>query len=323
MKNISDELKADLAESPLTVTLCWAFSLPNKPDSMGMPTYFRMTALDRPVEVAGYVYRPYMGGEVSAITVAINESTGAPDIVIIMDEITIKSSDVRMGFWDDAQLDIFLVNYKNPEHGIMEFPSGWLGDIQIDGQVMKAPILTLQNKLEFQLGDIYTITCRAKLGDKTGDPLFGEENLCKLDLQQEGIYKFSNNIVETVDATYPRNKFSCTSLVKESGFFNYGMLVFTGQEENQNKNLPMEVKVWQNVSGVRWFTMFLDFPYDIAVGDVFKVYIGCDKLWATCVTKFANWINFRGHPYIPGQNLTYGYKTFGPTIYEELFVKKS
>jgi cell wall-associated NlpC family hydrolase len=35
-------------------------------------------------------------------------------------------------------------------------------------------------------------------------------------------------------------------------------------------------------------------------GDAFTIRPGCDKSFATCRAKFANSINFRGFPYVPG-----------------------
>jgi uncharacterized phage protein (TIGR02218 family) len=40
----------------------------------------------------------------------------------------------------------------------------------------------------------------------------------------------------------------------------------------------------------------------IAPGDAFTVTAGCDKQFATCGAKFANTINFRGFPYMPGND---------------------
>ena len=36
------------------------------------------------------------------------------------------------------------------------------------------------------------------------------------------------------------------------------------------------------------------------VGDAFLLSAGCDKSFATCGAKFANRINFRGFPHMPG-----------------------
>jgi uncharacterized phage protein (TIGR02218 family) len=38
-------------------------------------------------------------------------------------------------------------------------------------------------------------------------------------------------------------------------------------------------------------------------GTVIEVREGCDKLFATCVRRFANAVNFRGEPHVPGNDL--------------------
>ena len=38
------------------------------------------------------------------------------------------------------------------------------------------------------------------------------------------------------------------------------------------------------------------------VADTFNIIAGCDKLAATCKTKFSNMVNFGGFPFIPGND---------------------
>jgi uncharacterized phage protein (TIGR02218 family) len=48
--------------------------------------------------------------------------------------------------------------------------------------------------------------------------------------------------------------------------------------------------------------LFLSMLLEVQVGDVLAVYAGCDKKLATCRDKFSNVTNFRGEPYVPGQD---------------------
>jgi uncharacterized phage protein (TIGR02218 family) len=41
---------------------------------------------------------------------------------------------------------------------------------------------------------------------------------------------------------------------------------------------------------------------DVVAGDGFTVTRGCDKQFATCRDRFANAVNFRGFPYMPGND---------------------
>jgi uncharacterized phage protein (TIGR02218 family) len=45
----------------------------------------------------------------------------------------------------------------------------------------------------------------------------------------------------------------------------------------------------------------------IAPGDGFTVTAGCDKQFPTCHDKFANVVNFRGFPHIPGNDFVISY----------------
>ena len=42
-------------------------------------------------------------------------------------------------------------------------------------------------------------------------------------------------------------------------------------------------------------------------GDAFAITAGCDKQFATCKAKFANGINFRGFPYMAGNDTVVSY----------------
>lgn len=47
----------------------------------------------------------------------------------------------------------------------------------------------------------------------------------------------------------------------------------------------------------------------ITAGDAFVIRAGCDKRLETCGSKFANVVNFRGFPHIPGQDSVLSYAT--------------
>jgi len=47
------------------------------------------------------------------------------------------------------------------------------------------------------------------------------------------------------------------------------------------------------------------------VGNTFDIFAGCDKRFETCQGKFANAVNFRGFPHIPGQDTIIRYAAKG------------
>lgn len=78
-------------------------------------------------------------------------------------------------------------------------------------------------------------------------------------------------------------------------WFNYGVMAF---ETGDNAGRRMEVQNWVATGG--HVEAFIQFPYDVQVGDKLTIYPGCDKRLATCKNVFANVINMRAEPYLPG-----------------------
>jgi uncharacterized phage protein (TIGR02218 family) len=78
-------------------------------------------------------------------------------------------------------------------------------------------------------------------------------------------------------------------------FYNGGVLIW---ETGKNEGRAIEIRDYEDVSGK--FTLFLPMAFDIEVGDIFRVYRGCNKDVAACRDIFDNMDNFRGFPHIPG-----------------------
>ncbi len=77
------------------------------------------------------------------------------------------------------------------------------------------------------------------------------------------------------------------------GYFTYGLVTWlTGA----NAGYQMDVR--QFTPGT--VTLALPMSYPIAVGDTYTIVAGCDKTVATCKARYANLVNFRGEPFIPG-----------------------
>ena len=86
------------------------------------------------------------------------------------------------------------------------------------------------------------------------------------------------------------------------GWFAGGVLTW---ESGANAGRSIEVKAWTQSTGQ--VELFLPMGYAIGVGDVFRIHPGCDKRLDTCIARFANVFNFRGEPYVPGQDAMMSY----------------
>ena len=79
------------------------------------------------------------------------------------------------------------------------------------------------------------------------------------------------------------------------GWFVDGVVTFSS---GANAGRSMEVKAWTSATAT--VTLFLPMPAPIQVGDTQTLYPGCRKTTADCRDKFANIVNFRGEPFVPG-----------------------
>lgn len=87
-------------------------------------------------------------------------------------------------------------------------------------------------------------------------------------------------------------------------WFTGGAVFF---ETGNNVGKALEIKDW--IEGSSTVTLFLPTAYDIQVGDTLRLYAGCDKRRDTCFNKFANVVNFRGEPDLPGPDSMGDYPT--------------
>lgn len=123
--------------------------------------------------------------------------------------------------------------------------------------------------------------------------------------------------VTDVDPAAMRKGFTVTELAPFSGgttagrdYFpddcmNNGLLLWT---DGPNAGKAMEVRAFTGGDDSQVLELFLAMPFDITVGDVARLYRGCQKRRdEDCVAVFNNAINFRGEPDLPGIDLLTSY----------------
>jgi len=92
------------------------------------------------------------------------------------------------------------------------------------------------------------------------------------------------------------------------GLFTAGKLTFTG---GANAGFAVEVKTHRVALDGVLIELWQKTPEPIALSDAFTVTAGCDKRFSTCRDRFANAVNFRGFPHIPGNDFVISYPVPG------------
>ena len=94
------------------------------------------------------------------------------------------------------------------------------------------------------------------------------------------------------------------------GWFALGTLTWTS---GANAGRKAEIMTHALTSSTVTITL-MEIPVrPLGTGDAFDIFAGCDKALETCKTKFANAVNFRGFPHIPGQDTVIRYAAKGGT----------
>jgi hypothetical protein len=108
-------------------------------------------------------------------------------------------------------------------------------------------------------------------------------------------YNVASDGTYTFDGTDNPGQIVFIDYTYQIGYFAYGKVTFTS---GANAGFSMDVKSF--APGV--VTLAMTLPYPLTVGDTYSISAGCDRLFGTCKDRYNNVPNFRGEPYIPGQD---------------------
>jgi uncharacterized phage protein (TIGR02218 family) len=189
---------------------------------------------------------------------------------------TINEDDLAAGRYDDAQVELYWVNFNDVAQRVM-LSKGNIGQVKRSELAFSAELRSQVQRLQQTTGRTFQRTCDAILGD----------GRCKKDLTS-----FTSD--GTVSNVEGNRTMTVSGLSNDTeGFYSFGKLTFTSGD---NDGLSFEVKAHSPGVVVLWEKP----PFTIGVGDTISIIAGCNKSAATCSSKFDNIVNFQGFNLIPG-----------------------
>jgi len=276
---ISAALKEHLAGEVTTLASCWTIT---RKDG----EIFRFTDHDCDLTVATHDYLAAAGMASTDLKQDRTLSVDNMEAVTFLDSDTITDSDLRARLFDDASVDLFLVNWADSTMGTLPVLLGWLlGRVEIRDNACTAELRGLGQRLSCKICALYSETCRADFGDAQ----------CGVDLAGSGMVQGGS--VDSTAAPTQRQRFIAASgLDLTFGRLVGGILTWTG---SIGTNLGLSMEVARADAATNEITLLLPMPNDIGAGDEFEVVRGCDKTFDTCFHVFNNPLNFRGEPWVP------------------------
>ncbi|MEI9887048.1 MAG: DUF2163 domain-containing protein [Rhizomicrobium sp.] len=273
MKTLPAGMQAHLDSG--TTTLCWCWKIVRRD---GVAQGF--TDHDAPVVFDALTYAAVTGFTASEVQSSLGLSVDNLTVLGALNAASLNEADLAGGLYDDAQVEIWRVNWAAPAQRVL-MRKGNLGEVRRGRSAFQAEVRGLAHRLNQPRGRVFAYSCDADLGDAR----------CAKDISSAA-FTASGTVIAAAD----NRRFTVSGLgAYASGWFGGGKLRFT---TGANAGRAMEVKRHATGSIALWQAM----SETVAPGDGFTVGAGCDKQFATCKAKFANGINFRGQPYMPGND---------------------
>ncbi len=271
-----------LATMTTTVCRCWAV---RREDGVALG----FTDHDVNLSFEGVLFRADTGMTARAFQQSTGLSVDNTEAVGALSDDAIREADVVAGRFDDAIVELWLVNWCNPAERSLRF-SGTIGEISRTGESFRAELRGLTEGLNKPQGMIYQRTCSAVLGD----------HRCRVDLSQPHFR--ADLAIEQVSGGKTFSFLIFPGF--PAGWFERGTLtVLTGE----GAGLSAHVKVDRTAGAGRRMVLWEAIQAELHPGDTVRITAGCDKRAETCKAKFSNFLNFRGFPTIPGEDWLMAY----------------
>jgi uncharacterized phage protein (TIGR02218 family) len=286
MKILPAGMQAHLDSGATTLAWCWRLM---RADGVA----FGFTDHDRDLSFDGVDFEAASGFTGSEIKQSVGLSVDNLDASGALRSDRLNEADLAAGLFDGARVEIWRVNWADPAQRVL-ITSGSLGEVRRGEGAFTAELRSLAHELGQEKGRIYQYACDATLGD----------GRCGVDLTNPAFRGMGT--VDTAEASYLFTASGLSAFAAD--WFAGGLLTWTG---GANAGRKMEVKRHALAGVVAEIELWRSMASPIAPGDGFTITAGCDKTFPTCKAKFANGVNFRGFPHIPGNRYVMRYPAPG------------
>ncbi|WP_316014555.1 DUF2163 domain-containing protein [Roseobacter sp. HKCCA0434] len=286
MREISQEVQARLDSGASTFCRCWRVTRRD-----GVVLGF--TDHDAPLMFDGVRYEAASGLTAGALDLSTGMSADNGEVLGALSDAAISEADIAAGLYDGAEVRQFLVDWQDTSLRVPMF-TGRIGEIRRGKGAFEAELRSLADDLNRPAGRVLGRDCDATLGDAR----------CGVDVTDPAWR--GSGVVEAVGGEGALTVAGLAGF--EDGWFAGGVLIWTGGA-NVGARAPLRHDVSRG--GARVLSLRTGALHPVASGDAFEVIAGCDRRAATCRAKFANFLNFRGFPHIPGEDWLTSYPNRG------------
>ncbi len=234
------------------------------------------TSHDRDLSFGGIRHLAAPGMIPAAIRLTAELTNDSAEVQGVLNHDSIRASELAAGLFDEAAIAIGAVDWVSLDHRTLY--TGQIGRIEDDAAQFAAELRSTKSLLEQDLVPRTSPTCRAEF--------------CGRGCGLSAVRFTSAHMLTEVDLEANRVRFA--ALNGESHVD--GRLRFTAGPQTG---------VAFGIIGADgdWLTLDRPLVAGTPLGTRTELREGCDHTFATCADRFGNATNFRGEPFLPGNDL--------------------
>ena len=254
------------------VTLAWVWRAARRDGAeLGFTTH------DADLVRQGLRYRAAPGMAPSAVRLSASLDPETMDIGGALTDAAITAADLDAGRWDGALVTLGALDWSDAAAAPVVVAAGTLGAVRREGFKFTAELAWFEARLDDAVVPFTSPGCRATLGDRD----------CRVDLagrRMRGRTVAIDGALVTLSEGFAAGRFAQGRLrwidgpragLSEALLADDGLRVELAEPVDEELIVPLRVVLTE----------------------------GCDGTLATCVGRFGNAVNFRGEPYLPGNDL--------------------
>lgn len=251
-----------------SMALCWQLE---RCDGAGIA----LTSHDRSLAHNDVCFEPAPGMMPASIVRSLGLEPDSSEVAGALSSDALDARDLELGRWDHAAVQLTACDWQTEGSPIVLL-GGEIGTVAIKDEAFTADLLGAASKLDAAVCPATSAECRAHFGDKD----------CRIDLA-------GRTIVAMVTAAEGG---TLTLDQQVDDRFVLGRARYLS-----GANCGIATVILSSSGNSIWVR---DLPRAaVEEGTRIELREGCDRRFATCVSRFDNAVNFRGEPHLPGNDL--------------------